>query len=103
MTQPNEQLLAVQKLAAWFNRNGYVRRQNAARQAAEGQLYKKGDEVRFVAKSKSELAMIRRLLRTAGFEPRKPFAKHSGFVQPVYGRETVKRFINLMLAEEGGR
>ncbi len=57
------------RLADYFHRNGYVRRIDAVRRAEEGQLYKKGAEVRLVANSRAELAEIRRLLRQAGLEP----------------------------------
>jgi hypothetical protein len=45
----------VSKLARYFNRNGYVRRQNSRRLSRDGyQRYKRGDEVRLVAKSARE-------------------------------------------------
>ena len=53
-----------------FRRSGYVRCQNLHRVAQEGwETYKKGDEVRLVAGSLEELALIRRLLLEAGFKP----------------------------------
>lgn len=79
-----------------FHRNGYVRRQNARRLAAEGYLgYRKGDEIRFVLASRSELASIQRLLRRAGFEPGRPFTKGRKFVLPVYGRTAVQELLSL--------
>jgi hypothetical protein len=88
---------AVAQLAAFFRRNGYVRRQKADRLAADGpQGYKKGDEVRLVAESAAELRIIRRALRAAGFLPGRPFAKSSQWRQPVYGRAAVARFLALV-------
>lgn len=83
----------LEQLSWFFRRNGYVRRQNAAARRREGRLYKKGDEVRLVAQSKAELALIRRLLRQAGFRPGRPFAKGRQYRQPLYGREQVARFL----------
>ena len=88
------------RLAAFFHRNGYVRRQDAGRLAAEGyDGYKKGDEVRLVAASGQELAVMRKLLRRAGFEPGRPFVKGRRMRLPIYGRAAVQRFLGLV----GGR
>lgn len=89
-------------LAAFFDRNGYTRLQDTRRKRREGyRAYKKGDEVRLVAGSQRELALIRRLLRRAGFRLGRPFRKGRQYRQPVYGREAVARF--LALIEEAGR
>ncbi len=84
------------RLAGYFHRNGYVRRIDAVRRAEEGQLYKKGAEVRLVANSRAELAEIRRLLRQAGLEPGRPFAKGRQWRQPLYGVAAVARFLALV-------
>jgi len=87
----------VSELAAYFSRNGYVRRQNAGRLSREGYRgYKKGDEVRLTAESPKELARIRALLERAGFRPGKPFVKGRQYRQPVYGREAVRQFLELI-------
>ena len=87
----------VEQLAVFFRRNGYVRRPNPDRLAAEGYKgYKKGDEVRLVADSRAELRAIRRLLRAAGFDPGRPFAKARQWRQPLYGRNAVSRFLALV-------
>ena len=83
------------ELTKLFWRNGYVRWQDPAR-AADPRLYKKGDEVRLVAVSKQELAHIRRLLREAGFEPGKPFAKGRQYRQPIYKKDAVARFLEMV-------
>ena len=87
---------AIKKLAAIFHRNGYIRRFNPKRRAKEKRKYKKGDEVRLVADTYDELRAIRRLLREAGFAPGRPFRKGKQWRQPVYGRETVARFLELV-------
>jgi hypothetical protein len=46
------------------------------------------------------LARLRRLLREAGFRPGKPFAKWRSFCQPLYGRQEVRRFLDLIGADE---
>lgn len=86
----------VERLAAFFHRNGYVRRVDAVRKMVEGRLYKKGAEVRLVAESATELTEIRRLLSQAGFKLARPFAKGQQWRQPVYGVEEVKRFFSLV-------
>jgi hypothetical protein len=92
----------VTQLAAFFNRNGYVRRVNAERRAAEPRSYKKGDEVRLVAESAKELRTIRRLLRTAGFRPGRAFRKDKQWRQPIYGRSIVTQFLALIGADADG-
>lgn len=87
----------IRELARLFHRNGYVRRQNPRRYRKEGyKRYKKGDEVRLTAVSETELALIRRLLAAAGFRAGRAFVKGRLFRQPVYGREAVRRFIDLV-------
>lgn len=87
---------AAKQLAEFFGRNGYARFQDPDRREDEGDWYKKGDEVRLVARTRTELATIRRLLKQSGFRLGRPFAKGRQFVQPIYGREAVGRFLDLV-------
>jgi hypothetical protein len=94
------QVRAARALAWYYRRNGYVRRQDAGRLASEGpQQYKKGEEVRLVARTAAELRVVRRLLREAGFKPGRPFLKGRQYRQPVYGREAVARFLEVVESE----
>jgi hypothetical protein len=86
----------VRQLAASFRRNGYMRLPNAERRVDEPHEYKKGYEIRLVADSLVELRTIRRLLRAAGFKPPAAFAKARQWRQPIYGREAVGRFLDLI-------
>ncbi|RMG16897.1 MAG: hypothetical protein D6731_05110 [Planctomycetota bacterium] len=87
----------AERLAAFFHRNGYVRWQRRERAEEEGWgRYKKGDELRLVANTASELREIRELLEEAGFRPGRPFQKGSQFRVPVYGRDQVARFLELI-------
>ena len=87
----------VEQLVAAFRRNGYVRQQNADRVAADGfQKYKKGFEIRLVANSWDELLVLRDLLEQADFDPGTPFAKSNQWRQPIYGREAVDRFLEMV-------
>ena len=87
----------VKQLAWFFHRNGYVRRLSLERRSELGwQIYKKGDEVRLVANSHTELADIQRLLQAAGFKPGKPFQKGQQYRQPIYGRTEVARFLSMV-------
>ena len=86
----------VEQLTMLFARNGYIRRPNLKRRAATPRVYKKGYEVRLVADSVADLRAIRRLLRAAGFNPGRPFAKARQWRQPLYGRQAVTRFLDLV-------
>jgi hypothetical protein len=86
------------ELTALFWRNGYVRWQDASR-AVDSNVYKKGDEVRLVADTKQELAHIRKLLKDAGFEPGRPFAKGNQYRQTIYKKDAVARFLEMVGAE----
>ncbi len=92
----------MEELACFYSRNGCVRRQNRDRLSQEGYVaYKKGDELRLAASNSEELARLRRLLTQAGFRPGRPFAKGRQQIQPVYGREAVRRFLELMAGRSG--
>ena len=87
----------VKHLREIFGRNGYVRRQNPVRVEEEGsRRYRKGDELRLTASSAEELRLVRRLLRQAGFRPGRAFVKGQQYRQPVYGRQEVARFLDLI-------
>jgi len=82
-------------LAKYLRRNGYVRVPNPKRRERDGQAYKKGYEVRFVARSTLEINEIRRALVAMDLEPAKPFAKHQQMIQPVYGKQALERLRSL--------
>lgn len=97
MTKPPTKRHASLQLVALFERNGYVRLRNTERLDNEGaQLYKKGDEVRLTANSEAELAHILELLRILDFTPGRPFAKGLRFRIPLYGREQISRFFEIV-------
>ena len=92
-----KQVEAVKLLREFYRRNGYVRRQNPVRVAEEGpRRYRKGEEVRLVANSAAELRLVRQLLRQVGFTPGRPFVKGRQYRLPVYGRQSVARFMELI-------
>lgn len=78
-------------LAYFLQRNSCLRRPSSQRRKEGAEAYKKGWELRIVVDSSSELAQVRRLLRTAGLTPAKAYRKRQKWVQPVYGREAVTR------------
>jgi hypothetical protein len=84
------------KLVLYFRRNGCIRVPNEKRQKKEGQDYKKGYEVRFTSFTKKELRFIRYLLRRKRFSLGASYEKGKRFVQPVYGRENLRRFRKLL-------
>ena len=85
------------RLRELFNRNGYARLQNLQRLETEGRLYKKGEEVRFVLFTRTELREVRRLLKAAGFDPGTPYRKTpTQWCQPVYGKKQTARLAGLL-------
>lgn len=83
------------ELVALYQRNGYVRQPNSAR-FDEGQGYKKGWEIRWVAKDETEAAHISKLLSVAGFKHGKTYLKNKLIVLPVYGYEAMEKFISFL-------
>jgi hypothetical protein len=91
--QLDEKESAAIQLRQLFRRNGYVRVPNVKRIKRSGrQKYKKGYEVRLVARSTDELKQIRLLLRQIKFKAAKPFRKGRRIIQPIYGRAAIEWF-----------
>ena len=102
-TKPHTPADVASHLAWFFHRNGYVRRYDPLRRKLLGaQSYKKGYEVRLVANSTEELERIGQLLREAGFRPGAPFGHAQQHRLPIYGREAVSRFLEIV-GEPGKR
>jgi hypothetical protein len=80
------------QLVELYQDSGYMRVPNMDRREEEPGEYKKGYEIRLIARTKRDLAVIRRLLREVGLKAGKPFPKHSRWVQPVYGYEAMNQF-----------
>jgi hypothetical protein len=72
--------------------NHYCRVPNRKRRKTEKQLYKKGWEVRLLARTENEAMELTRLARQVGFEPGRVFPKARQFVVPLYGRAAVTAF-----------
>lgn len=80
-------------LLAFLKRNGNVHSPDLKlRKKIGSDKYKKGWEIRFAAKSRKELYLIRRLLDEVGLKKGKPFRKGTLFIQPLYGKEAVAWF-----------
>lgn len=95
-SEPSLAVTALE-LRQCFERNGYVRWQNASRLHRDGYLgYRKGDEVRLTACDREELELLRALLGDAGFQYGRPFAKGRQFRLPIYGRKAVIRFLKFI-------
>jgi hypothetical protein len=86
---------AIEALRRFWSR-AYARVPNEDRFAEGSAAYKKGWEIRFVADSPAECDEISRLLGAAGFVPGRRFAKGSGWIVPVYGREPTERLRALL-------
>ena len=94
MKKNDNQEEVILQLAAFFHRNGHVRRQNSARLNAEGtHTYKKGSEIRLTANSEDELTEIQYYLQVLGFSPG---TQGKTLRIPVYGKEQVARFLSMV-------
>jgi len=80
------------QLVEFYTRNGYMRVPDETRRQEESRTYKMGYEIRLVAQTKRELALIRRLLRSAGLKPGKSYGKSNQWCQPIYGKQAMVRF-----------
>ena len=89
-------LSAQTKLADYFTRNGYYRIPNEERKLLDGQIYKKGYEVRLVAMNDRELINIQSLLKKCGFSIARPFSKGMLKIQPIYGKQAFLQFRNIV-------
>lgn len=99
--KPSSKAAVALQLVWYFERNGYVRRQNADRLANEGYLrYKKGDEVRLTACNEKEVRHLQALLEKAGFRAGRRFTKGTRTQIPVYGRAQVRRFLKFIGVED---
>ena len=88
---------AEKKLVKLFLRNGCMRYPNEERQKSDGvQKYKKGYEVRWTAVDRTELTEIKGFLEKAGFVAGNDYPKRKHFIQPVYGKDAVFRFQELL-------
>ncbi|SEF78825.1 hypothetical protein SAMN03080598_01411 [Algoriphagus boritolerans DSM 17298 = JCM 18970] len=85
--------LALKILKKVFLRNGYVRIKDSSRiEESKTQKYKKGYEVRLVAKDEAELARIRVAIFSLDLYVAKSFLKGNQMVQPIYGEEITRKF-----------
>jgi hypothetical protein len=91
------------ELVEFFHRNGYMRVPNEALRQESPREYKKGYEIRLVARTQQELATMRRLLRQVDLRAGKPFPKHNQWVQPVYGRDAMDLFNSWLEAYDSNR
>ena len=87
---------SVRLLVELFERNGCVRTPDFKKRKRLRERYKKGYEIRFIANTKSELRLVRRLLRRLHLKPGRPHVKRTQFVQPVYGKATVQRLVTFL-------
>ncbi len=93
---------AALRIASLYERNGYVRFKDEERGAKLGRKkYRKGDEVRLTAESPEEIEQIQDLLTVLEFTFGNHFAKGHQFRIPIYGREQVRRFLELIDEHSG--
>jgi len=85
----------LEGLAECFQRNGYVKWRDGVSEAEVGGGMRHGIELRLAANSDEELEEVRKLLKSAGFSPGRPFRKGHGYRQPLYGPNAM-RFVELL-------
>jgi hypothetical protein len=91
----------INELATLFRRNGYVRPPLKKRKKDDSPgVFRRGFEFRLTASTKEELRHIRQLLKQAHFKPASAFIKSNQYRQPVYGRESLERFLRLIEADD---
>jgi len=86
----------IKKIAEYYQRNGYLRLPKDKPKTKKSTASRKGYEIRFVAKNKSELKELKQLLTYAEFKTGKPFEKFNQIVLPVYGKKQLERFKELL-------
>ncbi len=74
-----------------FLQRGFVRIADQERKLKDPK-YKKGWEVRLMARTESELKQIQLWLIEVGFKPGKPFRQSSRLIQPIYGKDAFEWF-----------
>jgi hypothetical protein len=74
-----------------FRQRGFVRIADEERRLQDPK-YKKGCEVRLMARTESELLQIQHWLIEVGFKPGKPYRNNSRLIQPIYGKDAVEWF-----------
>lgn len=93
--------VALKLLEKIFLRNGYVRIKNSSKvEESRTQVYKKGYEVRLIAKDEAELELIRTAISSLDLHVAKSFLKGKQIVQPIYGEEITRTFEKLKQNQE---
>jgi len=86
----------IKIISRCLHSNAYMRLPNEERRKTDKQKYKKGYEIRFVAKSDPEHREIADALKECGFNPGKPFKKGTQIIVPLYGREALIKLKELL-------
>ena len=87
---------AQQILREFFLRSGYLRLRNGDKLAKHGsQEYKKGFEIRFVARDEKELELIRASISALNFTLSESYISNRRFIQPLYGKTITLKFKKL--------
>jgi hypothetical protein len=93
--------LAFKILKEIFLRNGNLRIKDSSRvEESRTQKYKKGFEVRLLAKDEVELERIQSAISSLDLYVAKPFLKGNQIVQPIYGEEITRKFEKLKPKKE---
>lgn len=85
--------LAFKILKEVFLRNGNLRMKDMSKvEESRSQKYKKGFEVRLLAKDEVELERIQSAISSLDLYVAKSYLKGNQIVQPIYGKEITKKF-----------
>lgn len=102
-TRMSEQRKMKKKLVEYFFRSGCFRSADPNKRKELGQTYKKGYEIRFVAYDENELAELKTLMESLGLKHGKTYAKSKTTVLPVYGKQQMERFREIIMSLSSSR
>lgn len=85
---------AQRRAVELFHKGACVRTPNEDRLEEGHQKYKKGWEIRFSVRSRSDASELKRILQSLDLRSGRPYRKHqTTWILPMYGREQVQRFL----------
>lgn len=80
-----------------FQQGGCARIRDLAKRELHTSLkYKKGYEIRLPVSTTEEKLTLLEALELLGFRAGKPYPKHRQFIIPIYGKQQVEKFADLL-------
>ena len=92
---------SINYLAKAFENRGYARYSNESRKKENAnKKYKKGDEIRLIFDSNIDCLQAQEHLKLLGFTYGKSYQQFRQIRLPIYGRDQVKSFLDLIVAQK---